>query len=185
MKTLGRKMIAAIGVAAACAALSSPAWADGDIDTSVALAATGGQVTVRFEGSNAGYDSTISVNGGTALLPNHSTTPGLSSDMNLGVYTAGSAIDVSLNVLTTGDVFHTGGAWLNADGMAHARLIQGDGRVFVSFEDMSGGGDHDFNDHVFSLTNVRIDAVPEVSTIVLLVAGLGLLGVFGVSRRQG
>jgi len=47
-----------------------------------------------------------------------------------------------------------------------------------------GGGDRDFNDHTFSLGNVRIAAaIPEPSTYALLIAGLGVVGFLNARRR--
>src|SRR5688572_8202524 len=57
LMTFNKNLIAALGAAALLAAASS-ARADSDI-LGVDLYATGGDITVRFEGSSAGYDSLI------------------------------------------------------------------------------------------------------------------------------
>jgi hypothetical protein len=106
--------------------------------------------------------------------------------MGLGSFAEGTPIDVVLHVLTTGALFRTGPGEVNPDGLAHALVTVGDsGRTFVSFEDLVGGGDRDFNDHMFSLANVTtVPAIPEPSTYALLLAGLGVVGFLGRRRRQ-
>ncbi|HEX6362940.1 MAG TPA: PEP-CTERM sorting domain-containing protein, partial [Albitalea sp.] len=148
------------------------------------LFAAGGPVDIRFEGSDALFRSTVSVNGSQEIFPNHTTPIGTSRD--LGTFSAGTALDVVLHVLTTGQRFRTGPGAFNPDGLAHALVTFGDnGRIFVGFEDVVGGGDRDFNDHRFSLTNVRtVAAVPEPATVAMLFAGLGLVGLLA-RRRDG
>ena len=58
------------------------------------------------------------------------------------------------------------------------------GRTRVGFEDIFGGGDLDFNDHLFSFTNIRaVNAVPEPETYALMLAGLGVVG-WAARRRK-
>jgi len=179
MKTFGKTFLAAIGLAASLAAPQAHA-ALGDL----LFATGGGDVTIRFDGSDALFNSTVTVNGSAQMFPNHSTT--LGSTIDLGSFAAGTPIDVVLHVLTTGSLFHTGPGSLNSDGLAHALITLGtDGRILVSFEDIVGGGDRDFNDHMFSLTNVRtVAAIPEPSMLALMGAGLGMLAFMGRRRRR-
>ena len=148
-----------------------------------ALVASGGNILITFEGSDAGFDSLIRVNGGTEIFPNHSTIIGTTVD--LGFFAAGTVLDISLRVLNTGDIWHTGAAAGNADGLAHADVVYNfngnAGRTYVGFEDLFGGGDMDYNDHQFSFTNVA-NPVPEPETYALMLAGLGVMGF--VARRR-
>jgi hypothetical protein len=152
------------------------------------LFATGGTITATFEGSDAGYDSQLALVVTSAsyssafIFPNHSTAVGTTFDF--GSFSAGAALDFQLYVVNTGYTWHTGPGSGNADGIAHANVIYNfpsAGKTFVGFEDLYGGGDFDYNDHMFSFTNVS--AIPEPETYAMLLAGLGLLG-FAARRRK-
>jgi len=49
--------------------------------------------------------------------------------------------------------------------------------LIVRWEDIFGGGDRDFNDHVLLVTNI-IPVVPEPSSLLMLLGGLALLPLF-------
>ena len=152
------------------------------------LFATGGTITATFEGSDAGYDSLLRLTapGGYDsgyFFPNHSTATG--STFNLGSFVAGTPLDFQLYVLNTGNTWHVGPASGNADGIIHANVVYNfpsTGSTYVGFEDLYGGGDHDYNDHMFSFTNVA-GVVPEPETYAMFMAGLGLMG-FMARRRK-
>ena len=172
------RLAAAVGFAAALAAPQAQAALGDD------LVASGGHVVIRFEGSDAGYDSLISVNGSGEVFPNHSTPVG--STIDLGSFVAGTPLDIKLHVINTGLFFHTGSGAANPDGIAHANVVYDwtePGRTFVGFEDLYGGGDRDYNDHMFSFTNIRVAGpIPEPSTYALMLGGLGAVGF--LSRRR-
>ena len=69
------------------------------------------------------------------------------STMVLRGLSAGELV-LGIRVQETGDVFRTGPASRNPDGLIHARISGST----VSFEDYSGGGDEDFNDAVLLVT---------------------------------
>lgn len=177
MNTSGKNILGATVLAAALAAPQAHA-ALGD-----SLFASGGEVEMRFEGSNARYDSLISVNGPPEIFPNHTTPVGTS--LSIGSFDTGTRLDVVLHVLNTGQLFHTGPGDLNADGLPHALVTQTDNRTFVSFEDIAGGGDRDYNDHMFSFTNVQTTVVPEPSVYALMLAGLAAVGFAARRSRRG
>jgi PEP-CTERM motif len=151
------------------------------------LIATGGNITITFLGSDADFDSLISVNGGPKIFPNHSTAPNTTFD--LGSFAAGTLLDIALSVVTPGaeNTFHTGSGANNADGMPHADVIYNylgtPGLTYVGFEDTLGGGDKDYNDHQFAFTMIAA-AVPEPETYALMLAGLGAVGFLARRRKQ-
>jgi len=174
-----------LGLVGAIAALA-PASAQAALGDS--LFATGGTITATFEGSDAGFDSNLALvvtsagyNSGW-IFPNHATAVG--ATFEFGTFAAGTSLDFQLFVFGNGQTWHTGPGSGNADGLAHANVIynwNGTGSTFVGFEDLYGGGDLDYNDHMFSFTNVA--AIPEPETYAMLLAGLGLLG-FAARRRK-
>ena len=167
----------ALGVGLLCVLVSTVSHAGlGD-----SLMAEGGDIVIRFEGTDAGYDSLISVNnvevnGQSLFFPNKTTTIG--STINLGYFSAGTLLDIELHVITVSNIWHTGAAALNIDNVIHADVIfdyNGEiGRTFVGFEDQCGGGDKDYNDHRFSFTGVTV-VVPEPGNYALFMLGMATL----------
>jgi hypothetical protein len=87
------------------------------------------------------------------------------------------AIQVDENI--DGAIDHTyymGAAGRNADGIIHNDTQPGGPALaIVGFEDILGGGDLDFNDHVFSFFPVGcLNCIPNPAGLVLV--GVGLLG---------
>jgi hypothetical protein len=176
------KTLSRLAAAAALAATLAAPQAQAGIGD--ALVAAGGNIVIRFEGSDASFDSLISVNGSPQVFPNHSTAVGATLD--LGFFAAGTSLDIVLHVLTTGHDFHTGAGAANPDGLPHANVIYNfgePGRTFVGFEDILGGGDLDYNDHMFSFTNIA-PAIPEPETYALMLAGLGVMGFIARRRKS-
>ena len=105
--------------------------------------------------------------------------------VDLGFFNAGTELIFKLNN-QNGGMFLSGPASRDPDNIAHAivNFQFGPGQTFVEFEDIFGGGDRDFNDMQFTLSNVVPDgnvrsAVPDggSTTVMLLGAALGMLGV--------
>ncbi len=181
-----------IGTAALACALSTPAQAAPILGQ--ALIATGGDVVVTFVSNGAGYTSELYLDGpvgdGLGSIFNNQSTP-ISTSLNLGAFLAGTELIFKLEVMNTGKVFYSGGASRNPDGIAHAVVDSGLNQSKVGFEDLFGGGDLDYNDLVFSFTNVSGTsvgpgvsplAVDEPSTLILF--GIGLAGLLLVMKRQ-
>ncbi|GJL51942.1 MAG: hypothetical protein NPIRA01_31690 [Nitrospirales bacterium] len=135
-----------------------------------------GNVTATFQGSNAGYTSSLYL-GNTKIF---TTNQASGSTFNLGNFTAGTALNFRLEVHNTGNTFYSGSAANNIDGIAHAFIDDsfGNNETLVSFEDLLGGGDKDYNDLIFSFSNTEagknLVQNPEPSTVILL--GSGIMG---------
>ncbi len=132
-----------------------------------AIVATTGEVIVTILESSAGYTSDLYLDHAevsTYIGSNRDT--GLT--MSLGAFEAGSELRFRLVVRNTGDVFFTGDAARNPDGLPHADVQAFEGYAIVGFEDLFGGGDLDYNDCTFRFTNV----VPAPGAAALAVTGV-------------
>lgn len=150
------------------------------------LVAEDGDVWARFLGSDAGYFSTLFLDGYDAVLFDKSSP--VDSEILLGAFSAGTELVFRIDVTNSSQSFFTGDASRNPDGLAHALAITtfdvtADNYVtIVGFEDLLGGGDLDFNDFKFQLTNV-IDPIPVPAPAALMLLGIGLAGL-GYQRRK-
>lgn len=145
--------------------------------------ANDGDVTAIFLGSDASYFNTLYLSTPSAITIFDRDYTG--SGISLGSYDAGTELVFSLYVANTGKTFFTGNGSNNPDGLAHAlavtSLVGEDYLTKVGFEDLYGGGDKDYNDFRFSLTNV-VDPIPEPRLLLLMSCGLFILTLF--SRRR-
>ena len=151
------------------------------------VAASSGDIIAYFAGQDAGdtEDLGLLINGvdtGNYGLQNHSAA--LGEAFNFGHADAGDELVFFIRDLSAGRTFFSKTS-LNADGFNHAYATPyagGDFSIpagtFVSFEDINGGGDRDYNDETFVFTNVRDThgGVPEPATWGLMIAGFGLAG---------
>jgi hypothetical protein len=173
---------------------------------------------VYFLGEGAGYQNTlgISTTGGGPLspdaaliFPNASSPAGFAGSgsvlrtsneplvagdfVDLGTFKAGTALDFFLIAYgaTGGKDYFSTDQSLNKDGIIHAVSLAANGSAYliISFEDMNGGGDRDYNDVFFAVEIGRANVAqlmglgaPEPSLALgALVAGLAA---FGLSRRR-
>jgi hypothetical protein len=156
------------------------------------LVASDGNVHAGFLGSDAGYYNTLFLDspddfGTTELFNKYSPLDG--SLIDLGFYKTGTELIFRLDVHNTQLSFFTGAANRNPDDLAHAMattsILDGLYVTTVSFEDLLGGGDLDYNDFTFVLTNVLDPApVPEPSALLLLSLGLCTMGASRLRRRR-
>jgi hypothetical protein len=159
-------------------------------------ATTTGDLSAWFIGNGgAGFESTIGllvnrVDTGIAGLDNQTSAYGQALDF--GTVHAGDELVFKLDVLSTAQTFYTQQS-LNFDGINHAysTAFSGDAPhgipagTYIGMEDLAFGGDFNYTDNQFVVSNVTALAVPEPAPLALLLAGLGALGALGVvsSRR--
>ena len=148
------------------------------------VAEADGDVTAYFYDTSATYKSRIGlwINGvSTGLYGLTNNESELGDSFLLGNANAGDELIFELQVLSTDSSWYSV-ALLNADGKNHtyATDFGGDGIIplgtYVSFEDVPGLGDHDYNDHQFVFTNVKNASVPEPLGLILFGLGAAALG---------
>ncbi|WP_020167584.1 MULTISPECIES: DUF4114 domain-containing protein [Methylotenera] len=147
--------------------------------------ATAGEVFVTFLSKEASFSNDLFLNGSSNLILNNQTAA-VGSTYSLGSFEAGAELIFKI-VVNGGNVFYSGLASRNFDGVEHATYqVQGNS-IIVGFEDLAFPSDKDYNDLVFSVSNIRAGApitpVPEPEMAGMLMAGLGLLG-FAIRRKN-
>ena len=141
--------------------------------------ASAGEVVLTFISKTASYSNDLYLTGlSTSILNNQTAISG--TQYSLGSFAAGSELTFEMFVNNTGFRYFMGSGNLNPDGLVHASYEAiANSMVKLGFEDLHMGGDKDYDDLVFSLTNVSVASpVPEPGTIGLLLAGLGIVSVW-------
>ena len=149
--------------------------------------ASAGEVMVTFLSKDAAYSDDLFLQGlSTKLFNNQTAFKG--QQFSLGSFAAGSELAFKLFVNDTGNTFYSGLASNNSDNLIHTAVeLNPDNTVTIGFEDLLKGGDKDYNDIVFKLSNVQLTnaavaAVPEVQSYAMMFAGLLMLG--AAKRRK-
>ena len=158
------------------------------LSTQDILVASDGDVTLTFISKEAAHSSDLFLsNSSGAILNNQNTVFG--QMFNLGNFAAGTKLVFNIFNNTTGNQFFTGLPESNPDNTLHAifKLIN-ENTIQVGFEDLFGGGDKDYNDLIFNISNVKlglssIPAVPEPQTYLLFLVGLLLVSRLSKQRR--
>ena len=157
-------------------------------------------IEFTFVTSHAGYGHEISVGSanqaGEIVWTNLYEKMGSSDGPDLGYYTltvfdaaasgyyaTGAEIIFRIHTIDTGETFYSGGGANNGDNFEHVVSFYdySNGMTLVGFEDLYGGGDLNFDDFVFLVSNVSATPAPEPETWAMLLAGLGMVGV--MARR--
>lgn len=151
-----------------------------------------GEVGAYFVGAIAGYENLMTANFSDSDIdsPYISNRGPTGQYFSFGNHGAGSQVVLIDKVVDTNDWFYSIDAF-NNDGIKHVAYssftlfdntpyeISG---LMVGFEDLYGGGDLDFNDHVVFFTNIT--AVPEPETYLMFMLGLGFLSARCVVGRK-
>lgn len=149
-------------------------------------AATTGEVILTFLSKQADFSTDVSVQGSPTTVFNNQTAVAGTS-YSLGSFQAGAEILFSFFVNSTGDTFLSGAATNNTDNTAHTAYQLVGNSLLVGFEDIKFGGDGDYNDIIFSVSNATINKpvspVPEPELVSMLAAGLMLLG-FSIRKKS-
>lgn len=155
---------------------------------------TGGDVTVESLPVSSGYVSELGLYDSTfsrLLFLLVDEPPGVSVTFDPGTdfgFAVGDELIFGIRITSgdavtpTGTEFFMGAAARNPDGVMHANVDDvGGGMFIVSFEDILGGGDLDYDDNRF-LFSGGIRAMNEPATLALL--GFGLVAAAIARRRR-
>lgn len=165
----GRRLAAAVlGVVAALALLAprGPSAEAQAVPPGLGgqLYATGGPITLTVLPHSAGYTSELWLFGAGATSLG-ATNRDVGRVITLPPLPAGTELVFGIVVRDTGSAFKLGPADRNPDQLVHAAAaVDGGGGVVVSFEDLSGGGDRDYNDLVFLFQGGVLGAQPGDGT---------------------
>ena len=176
---------------------SRPATAGPTLDEAIfggsLLVATTGGVTAKFLGSDAGYFNTLYLVGFDDPIFDKDSR--LFSEVIFPApFSAGTELVFRLDVSNTAPSYFSGDKLRNPDDLPHTKAVTtfdeqtGTFVTTVGFEDLLGGGDNDYNDFMFQLTNVTdpppTEAAPAPAPPVLALLGLGLAGIAFRARRR-
>jgi serine acetyltransferase len=149
----------------------SAATADATVFKGGRLIVTDGgeDISTTFLGGDASYSSEVFIDTPTGVvqIATGNSTP-VPTTSYLGLFQEGDEFKSSIYVADVGDMFYSGPAVRNGDGVVHASISDNnDGTFTVGFEDLYGGGDLDFNDINFTVTGGGLYLIPPESCTVV------------------
>ncbi len=111
--------------------------------------ASGGPVIVTTLEAISGYTSDLYLVGTPAVYISTTNLTPVGTTIELGTFAAGTELVFAIYVRNTGHTYYTGDGWANPDGELHADVTSlGPNQVRLGFEDLFGGGDRDYDDHL-------------------------------------
>jgi hypothetical protein len=140
-------------------------------------------VAFASEGTLSAWEEVFVKTGNSVRSTSYSIDP---LTFAYGGVPSGAELIFKIDDKTSGYTYYSGAASNNPDDFAHSVAFYNyyNGKTLVGFEDLYDGGDKDFDDIVFLVSNVsRIPLVPEPETYAMMLAGLGVMGVM-VRRRR-
>lgn len=177
-------------LAASLLVLSSATMATTANTTDKLFVKQSGDVFLTFVSKEAGYSNDLFLTGNPNKILNNQTAVA-GTQYALGSFAAGTELVFSMFVKQTGRTYFSGPASSNVDNTRHTTFSAlSNSSVLVGFEDIFKGGDFDYNDLKFSLSNVVDDfklvqmpaPVPEPETYAMMGLGLMLMGAFARKR---
>jgi hypothetical protein len=120
------------------------------------------EVTVTFCGGTAGYTSDTFLASPEYQYVGTGNVTAAGTEYELGVFSAGEELIFSIYVRNTGYTYYTGPGSRNPDGIVHAAVEDlGNGTYRIGFEDLFGGGDHDYDDINLVVEGSLLPVPPE------------------------
>jgi hypothetical protein len=134
--------------------------------------ATGGVVQVDILASDSGYNNKIYWSTDNFKTKHYIGIDNQTGSFVIGNFAAGTQIKFGIDN-GVGGFFKTGAAADNPDKIQHAKSVTTASGSLISFEDLLGGGDRDYNDVIFNVKNLGITKNAATTTSKNNNSGLG------------
>jgi hypothetical protein len=159
------------------------------IDSATVYSFSEAPITVDILGSDSSIDNQIfwTADGGLTLNPVGIDNDASVTGFVVGSFAPGTRID--FGVTNQWGRFMNGPASGNPDGLVHAKMIDNFDNIILSFEDLPGGGDKDFNDAIFHVHGVTAQLSEGETPLPVPVPGAlwlmstALLGILSFPKR--